>query len=94
MIGATYQGVLWDCVSSIEAASKIAPLLEGKTVTLNFPSLFEIFAADYISGSSGNNVCPEELSNITLSPQVLRVATDLVEAATRVLNMKGNVTDG
>lgn len=94
MTGSNNQDALWDAVSSIEAASKMAPLLEGKTVTLNFSSLLEIFATNYISGSTTDLTCPAELTNVTLSPQVLRVATDMVEAATRVSSIKSTVVDG
>lgn len=94
MLGPNYQGALWDVVSSIEAANKMGPLLEGKTVTLNFPSILEFFATDYISRNSIDITCPEQLSNVALSPQVLRVANDMVEAASRVLSIKTSIVDG
>jgi len=94
MLGTNYEGALWDVASSIEAANKMGPLLEGKTVTLNFPSLLEFFATDYISGNSIDITCPEQLTNVTLSPQVLRIANDMVEAAARVLSIKNSIIDG
>ena len=87
-MGGTEGIELWDVAAAIEVGRALAPLLEGKTPSVSYLALLDIFAFGSASVLAGASPCDtvwhEALRTIVLAPKALKILTDISDAATRI----------
>jgi hypothetical protein len=88
-VGGTEGIELWDVAAAIEAGRALAPLLEGKTPSVTYLALLDIFAFGSASVLASESPCGtvwhEALRTVVLAPKVMKILADISDAASRIL---------
>ena len=78
---------VWDVAAAVEVGRALAHLLEGKTNKITVPTLIDIFlrGSVFAETSLDESQAFYGLASITVEPNAMKVATEIADAATRIL---------
>jgi hypothetical protein len=78
---------VWDVAAAVEVGRALAHLLEGKTNKITVPTLIDIFlrGSVFAETSLDESQAFDGLVSITIEPNAMKVATEIADAATRIL---------
>ena len=78
---------VWDVAAAVEVGRALAHLLEGKTNKITVPILIDIFLKGSVFAETSLNESQafDGLASITVEPNAMKVATEIADAATRIL---------
>lgn len=86
---------LWDTVQAVQLALPLAPLLEGKKPTINFPTLLAAFCgAIGLEEGEGVVECPAALEGAVLPAEMLKTCKEALATAETIMKAKETVMAG